>query len=145
MNTPVADLLRVKGADVLTSSPDASVYDAVKVMTDRGIGCLLVQDTAGKICGIITERDCRNVILKELAPRKVQVRQMMSVRVLHVEPDTSVENCMQLMTEKRIRHLPVMAHGKLAGLISIGDVVKFLCTERGREIENLEKYITGSL
>lgn len=144
MNTPVADLLRVKGSEVLTVKPSVSVYDVVKTMSERGVGCLLVQEGDNTL-GIVTERDCRDVILKELTPRNVPVRDVMSAPVLHVELDTTVEDCMQLMTEKRVRHLPVVAHGKLAGLISIGDVVKFLCTERGREIENLEKYITGSL
>jgi len=112
MNTPVSDLLRVKGADVLTIPATASVFDAVKLMTDRSVGCLLAQDKAGKVSGIITERDCRNVILKDLDAKKTHVKQLMSVRVLHVEPDTSVEDCMQLMTEKRIRHLPVRQAGR---------------------------------
>ena len=144
MNTPVADLLRVKGPDVITVAPSASVFDAVKLMDERHVGSLLVQQ-ANQTVGIVSERDCRHVILQEKNPRKVPVRDVMSAPVLHVEPETTVEDCMQLMTEKRVRHLPVVSQGKLAGLISIGDVVKFLCTERGRELENLEKYITGSL
>lgn len=145
MNTPVADLLRAKGSEVRTIRSDASVYEAVKTMAECGIGSLLVLDGKGSIVGIVSERDCRNTILDDLNPRHVPVRDVMTKDVLHVEPETAVEDCMALMTEKRVRHLPVMSKGQLAGLISIGDVVKFLCTERGREIENLERYITGSL
>ncbi len=145
MNTPVADLLRVKGLETKTILPDNSVYEAVKTMADLGIGSLVVVDVKGAIAGIVTERDCRNTILEDLNARHIPVSDVMTRNVLHVEPDTTVEDCMAIMTEKRVRHLPVLSHGQLAGLISIGDVVKFLCTERGREIENLEKYITGSL
>ena len=145
MNTPISDLLRIKGSEVKTISPDASVYEAVKTMADLKIGSLVVADEAEKIVGIVTERDCRNTILEDLNARHVPVRDIMTKDVLHVEPATSMEDCMALMTAKRLRHLPVMEHNRLAGMISIGDVVKFLCTERGREIENLEKYITGSL
>ncbi len=144
MNTPVADLLRSKGSDVRSTTPRTSILDVVKTMDDLGIGSLLVLD-GQKIVGIVTERDCRHAILRELDARKTPVREIMTPKVLHVEPETSLEDCMALMTEKRVRHLPVMDKGQLAGLLSIGDVVKFLCAERGREIENLEKYITGSL
>lgn len=144
MKTSVADLLRIKGAEVQSIAPDASVYDVVKTMDDLEIGSLIVLD-GKRIAGIVTEHDCRRTILEDLDARKLHVSDIMTRNVLHVEPATTLEDCMALMTEKRIRHLPVMDRGRLAGLVSIGDVVKFLCTERGREIENLEKYITGSL
>ncbi len=145
MNTPVSDLLLVKGNEVYCVSPDASIMDAVKKMSERGAGSLLVCDASGTVLGIVTEQDCRESMLKDLNPRQVAVREIMSAPVLHVEPHTTLEQCMQLMTEKRVRHLPVMDGERLCGMISIGDVVKSLCREREIEIVNLEKYITGSL
>ncbi len=145
MNTPVSDLLHVKGSEVFCTSPDSSIYDAVKQMSERGVGSLLVCDASKTVQGIVAEHDCRESMLRDLNPRHVPVRDIMSAPVLHVEPHTTLEGCMQLMTEKRVRHLPVMDGERLCGMISIGDVVKWLCSERQLEIENLEKYITGSL
>jgi CBS domain-containing protein len=146
METPVIKLLKIKGCNVVTTSPSTTIFDAVKQMEDSRIGSLPVVDKAGKLVGMLTERDClRKVLLKELPLRSVTVAEVMSSPVITVQSTEIMENCMQVMTEKRLRHLPVMEHSKLIGLISIGDVVKFLSSEREQDIKNLENYITGSL
>jgi CBS domain-containing protein len=146
MNTSLGALLQVKGKTVTTIGPDATVFDAVNSMENSRIGSLLVVDAKGAIAGMLTERDClRKVLLKERNLRTVKVREVMSSPVFTLPPETAIEDCMKLMTEKRVRHLPVVEQGKLLGLISIGDVVKFLCGEREQDIANLEKYITGSI
>jgi CBS domain-containing protein len=146
METPVGKLLKIKGNDVVTTSPSTTIFDAVKQMEDSRIGSLPVVDGTGKIVGMLTERDCmRKVLLKERPLRSVTVGEVMSSPIVTVQANELVENCMVIMTEKRLRHLPVMDHTQLIGLISIGDVVKFLCTEREQDIKNLENYITGSL
>lgn len=146
METPVGKLLKIKGNDVITTSSSTTIFDAVKQMEDSRIGSLPVVDSTGKIVGMLTERDCmRKVLLKERPLRSVTVGEVMSSPIITVQSAELVENCMVIMTEKRLRHLPVMEHTKLIGLISIGDVVKFLCMEREQDIKNLENYITGSL
>lgn len=146
METPVVTLLKIKGSDVVSTSPSTTIFDAVKQMEDSRIGSLPVIDSTGKLVGMLTERDClRKVLLKERPLRSVTVGEVMSSPVITVQSTEIMENCMQLMTEKRLRHLPVMEHSKLIGIISIGDVVKFLCSEREQDIKNLENYITGSL
>ncbi len=146
MNTPLGILLKAKGSAVTTISPDVTVFDAVSKMETEHIGSLVVVDAKGAIVGMLTERDClRKVLLKERNLRTVKVREVMAAPVFTLPPDTLIEECMKLMTDKRVRHMPVVDHGKMVGLISIGDVVKFLCTEREQDINNLEKYITGSV
>lgn len=146
METPVGKLLKLKGNDVVTTAPTTTIFDAVKQMEDNHIGSLPVVDSTGKVIGMLTERDCmRKVLLKEQPLRSVTVGEVMSSPIITVQSTELVESCMMVMTEKRLRHLPVMEHNKLIGLISIGDVVKFLCTEREQDIKNLENYITGSL
>jgi CBS domain-containing protein len=146
METPVGKLLKIKGHEVVTTAPTTTIFDAVKQMEDSRIGSLPVVDSTGKVIGMLTERDCmRKVLLKEQPLRSVTVGEVMSSPIVTVQATELVENCMMIMTEKRLRHLPVMEHNKLIGLISIGDVVKFLCTEREQDIKNLENYITGSL
>ena len=146
METPVGTLLKFKGHDVVTTSTTTTIFDAVKQMEDSRIGSLPVMDSTGKIVGMLTERDCmRKVLLKERPLRSVTVGEVMSSPIITVQSSELVDSCMKIMTDKRLRHLPVMEHNKLIGLISIGDVVKFLCTEREQDIKNLENYITGSL
>jgi CBS domain-containing protein len=146
METPVGKLLKIKGNAVVTTAPTTTIFDAVKQMEDNHIGSLPVIDSTGKLVGMLTERDCmRKVLLKEQPLRSVTVGEVMSSPIITVQSTELVESCMMVMTEKRLRHLPVMEHNKLIGLISIGDVVKFLCTEREQDIKNLENYITGSL
>lgn len=139
----VRDILAVKGRDVWSVEPDTSVYDAIKLMADKGIGALLVIHNT-KVVGIISERDyARKVILQGRASKTTPVSKIMTSRVIYAHPEQNVEECMALMTEKRIRHLPVMDEGQLIGIISIGDLVKSIIVEQKFIIEQLEKYITS--
>jgi CBS domain-containing protein len=139
----VRSLLQVKGYDVWTIAPDASVYEALRVMDDKNVGALLVLE-GDKLAGVISERDyARKVVLKGRSSVATPVRDIMTADVISVRPDQTVEECMALMTDKRIRHLPVLADGRLIGLISIGDVVKSIITEQGFMIEQLTSYIAG--
>ena len=139
----VERLLEAKGYDIWSITPDASVYEAVKLMADKAIGALLVLES-GDLVGIISERDCaRRVILKEREPKDTLVREIMTPDVISVRPDQTVEECMALVTAKRIRHLPVLAGGQLIGLVSIGDLVKDIISEQEFMILQLENYIKG--
>ena len=137
------DILVVKGHDIWSIEPGASVYDAMKLMAEKEIGALMVMEGA-KLVGIISERDyARKVILHGRSSRTTQVREIMTTRVVYAQPDQNIEECMALMTEKRVRHLPVMEAGELVGVISIGDLVKSIIAEQKFIIEQLERYITG--
>ena len=126
-----------------TITPAASVYDALKLMADKNVGALLVIE-GEKIAGIITERDyARKMILMGRASKDTPVRDIMASEVLYVRPDQTSEECMALMTENRIRHLPLVDGGKLVGLISIGDLVKDIISEQRFTIDQLEHYIRG--
>jgi CBS domain-containing protein len=139
----VRDILEVKGRDVWSIGPDASVFDALKIMADKDVGALVVLD-GGNLVGIISERDyARKIALLGRASPTTQVKEIMTSRVACVDPEQNVNECMALVTEKRIRHLPVLENGKLIGLISIGDLVKSIITEQQFIIEQLERYITG--
>ena len=123
--------------------PVASVFDAVKLMADKGIGALLVMD-GDAIAGIITERDyARKIILMGRSSKETPVTDIMTANVLYVSPDQTSEECMALMTENRVRHLPVLDSGKLVGLISIGDLVKDIISDQRFVIDQLEHYIRG--
>jgi CBS domain-containing protein len=146
VNTPISQLLDRKGRDVVTIGPTATVFEAIQLMDQKGIGSLVVMTKTGKIAGILTERDCfRKVILLEKNPRQTLVKDAMTKKIIYVTPETTVDDCMSLMTQKRIRHLPVLENNNLVGLISIGDLVKFVASEQDLMIRNLEKYIEGSL
>lgn len=139
----VNDILKIKGNDVWSIAPDASVYDAIHLMTDKKVGALTVIEDS-KLVGMISETDyTRNVILKGRSSQNTSVKEIMTTQVLYVQPEQDIEDCMVLMTEKRTRHLPVLDEGKLIGLISIGDVVKSIIDEQQFTIEQLEHYITG--
>jgi CBS domain-containing protein len=139
----VADILSTKGAQVHTVSPDTSAFDAVTRMLDAGVGSLLVVENDA-IAGIFTERDyLRRVTLEKRDPNTTPVRSVMTPRVIYVDSDKSVQDCMSIMTQRRIRHLPVMDADGLRGVISIGDLVKFMSQEREVEIRFLTEYITG--
>lgn len=141
--TRVRDILAVKGRDVWSIGPNASVYDAMKLMADKGIGALLVMEGA-KLVGIISERDyARKVILQGRSSRTTAVQEIMTTRVAYAELEQNIEECMALMTEIRIRHLPVIDAGEVRGVISIGDLVKSIIAEQKFIIEQLERYITG--
>ena len=139
----VCHLLDSKGRDVLSIGPDASVLDAIKLMSDKGIGALVVMD-GDSMAGIVTERDyARKVILKGRASDTTPVRDIMSVDVVTTSSHESVEKCMNTVTDLRIRHLPVVDNGKVCGIISIGDLVKAIIADQQHAIEQLEHYISG--
>jgi CBS domain-containing protein len=140
----VKQLLDAKGHEVWTIGPDASVYEALTLMADKDVGALLVLE-AGKLVGIISERDyARKVILKGKFSKDTLVSEIMSTRLVYVRPEQTVQECMALMTDRHIRHLPVLAGDELVGLVSIGDLVKAIISEQQFLIQNLQDYIMGS-
>ncbi|MEO7064604.1 MAG: CBS domain-containing protein [Dokdonella sp.] len=139
----VKHLLQQKGGEVLTIAADEPVIVAIKTMADRYVGALLVLDN-GHLVGIVSERDyARNVILKGRSSSTTPVRDIMSAPVISVESTDTVETCMRVCTDSRVRHLPVVDAGKLVGVVSIGDLVKAVITEQGEQIEHLQRYIAG--
>jgi CBS domain-containing protein len=139
----VRDILQRKGNQIWSVAPDSTVYDALTLMAEQNVGALLVLD-GEKIVGVFSERDyARKIILKGKASKETSVDEIMTSEVTTVHPGQFVEECMALMTDKRIRHLPVLEGEKLAGLISIGDVVKAIISDREFIIKQLESYITG--
>jgi len=142
----VSDLLKGKTKQLWTISPNATVFEALKIMADKEIGALMVMDKKDKVAGIITERDyARKVILKGKTSPKTLVKEIMTPvnKMFKVKPDTPVENCMVLMTGKHIRHVPVFDGSKFVGLISIGDVVKSTISQKDVLINQLSDYIAG--
>jgi CBS domain-containing protein len=139
----VKQMLKVKGGRVWKVSSDATVLDALKLMAEKQIGAVVVMD-GERVAGIFSERDfARKVGLFEKSPRSVRVSEVMTTEVITVTPENTVNDCMALMTDKRIRHLPVLENGRLVGLLSIGDIVKDIIEELQFMVEQLEKYITG--
>lgn len=139
----VREVLRTKGGDVYTVGPGQSVFDALQLMADRNIGAVLVVEGA-RTLGIFTERDySRLVVLKGRASKDTPVRDVMTARVVYVTPNRTMDDCMALMTSKRCRHLPVVEDGRLAGVLSIGDVVKAVISDKQFLIDQLEHYITS--
>lgn len=141
--TIVKQLLHQKGGQVWTINPDAKVYEALQMMADKNVGALVVVEN-NRVVGIISERDyARKVVLKQKTSTNVPVREIMTHKVYCVGPDYTIEQCMAVMTDKRIRHLPVLENEQLAGIVSIGDVVKTIIADQEFMIEQLEKYIAG--
>jgi CBS domain-containing protein len=139
----VSQCLQRKGRTVWTVGPDDSVYEALQLMADKDIGALLVLKEE-KLVGIFSERDyARKVILKGRTSKETPVRDIMTTQVVYVQPGYLIEECMALMTERHVRHLPVLQDERLVGVISIGDVVKEIISEQQFVIEQLEHYITG--
>lgn len=139
----VKQILDEKGHKVWTIGPDETVYKALMVMADKDIGALVVVEN-DQVVGIISERDyARKVVLKGKTSLDTPVRDIMTSQVYFVSPDCTAEECMALMTEKRIRHLPVIENNKLIGVISIGDVVKSIISSQKITIEHLQNYIMG--
>lgn len=137
-------MLRTKGFEVWGVAPDATVLDALSLMADKNIGAVLVMD-ADNLIGILSERDyARKVILRGKSSATTSAREIMTERVMCVRPEDSAEQVMALMTEKKIRHLPVLEDGKLIGLVSIGDVVKATIAQKEFVIEQLEQYVKGT-
>jgi CBS domain-containing protein len=139
-----ADVLKSKAHQTVhTTTPDALVFDALKLMADKNIGALMVME-GKRIAGIITERDyARKIVLMSRSSRETQVREIMTSAVMYVRPGQTTEECMVLMTENRLRHLPVVDGDRLLGLVSIGDLVKSIISEQKFTIEQLQNYISG--
>jgi len=140
----VSQFLEKKGHDVWWVAPETTVFDALQLMANKKVGALLVLEE-DSLVGVFSERDyARKVILKGKSSKDTPVRDIMSTKIVCVAPNQSTEECMSLMTEKRVRHLPVMDGENLIGIISIGDVVKAVIADREDVIEQLEHYITGT-
>jgi len=139
----VQHVLEMKGSAVHTVSPQTSVFDALRVMAQHDVGALVVIE-GGRLVGILSERDyARKVVLLGRVSRETPVREIMTPEVVRVSPQDGVEACMALMTQRRIRHLPVLEGDRLAGIVSIGDVVKSIIGEQQFTIEQLQRYIQG--
>ena len=140
----VRDILQRKGTEVWSVTPETTVIDALKLMAEKNIGAVLVLDE-DRVAGVLSERDyARKVILQGRTSQDTTAREILSERVVGVEPQQTVEECMALMTDKRIRHLPVVEGGEVIGVVSIGDIVKNIISEQEFLIEQLEHYITGT-
>ncbi|HTT65009.1 MAG TPA: CBS domain-containing protein [Bryobacteraceae bacterium] len=136
-------MLRHKGSDIYWLSPESTVYEAVAMMAEKGVGALLVL-SGGKLAGIVSERDyARKVILRGKHSHEMQVKEIMTSPVFTVSPEHSVEDCMRVITSHRIRHLPVMDGDALMGMISIGDVVRSIISAQAHTIDQLSSYIEG--
>ena len=141
----VRDILREKGSTVWTIGPEASVYEALSLMADKNLGAVLVMDSSNLV-GILSERDyARKVVLKGRMSKDTPVRDIMTAHVVCVTSFRTIEECMALMTDKRIRHLPVVEGDRLVGIISIGDVVRAMIADKDFIIEQLTDYITGKV
>ena len=139
--TSVRQLLDRKGRQVFSIAPGTPVLDAIRTMAERHVGALLVME-GEKLSGIVSERDyARKVILMGRSSADTPVRDIMTAAVITVQPETPVEKCMQIMTEHRVRHLPVIEGGRVVGMVSIGDLVKAVIAEQQQQIEQLESYI----
>ena len=143
MRETVDAILRYKGHDAWVVRPDDSMFTAVQLMADKGAGALVVGIDGG-VAGVISERDCaRKVMLEGKAARDTRVGDIMTTPVVSVAPDHTVDECLRLMTDKRIRHLPVLEGGRLVGVVSIGDLVRHVISRQSETIQFLEQYIEG--
>lgn len=143
MNIKIKEILSSKGSEIWAVTPDSTVYEAIEMMALKGVGALAVK-SGERLAGIVSERDyARKVILKGKSSRETRVDEIMSTNVVCVSEELKVDECLALMTEKRIRHLPVVDGDKLLGMISVGDLVKATIKEQSFTIEQLESYIRG--
>ena len=143
-NDAISRVLRQKGDEIWSVAPDMTVYDALEIMADREIGALLVLE-GGRLAGVISERDyARKVILQGRSSRDTAVGDIMTQGVVTVTPSHTVDECMKLMTELRVRHLPVTEGSQIAGVVSLGDLVKYVITAQQEEIQHLQAYIAGA-
>ena len=142
---PISSILHQKSSALWSVAPQATVFDAIKLMSEKNIGALPVV-SGGTLVGIFTERDyTRKIALQGKTSRNTQVREIISREIISVAPDESVEECMRLMTENRVRHLPVLQNTELVGIISIGDLVNWIISTQSAAIEQMEQYIAGGL
>jgi CBS domain-containing protein len=142
-NGTISEILNHKGTQVWSISPEATVFDAIQLMADKNIGALLVTE-GEKLVGILTERDyTRKVALKGKVSKQTAVKEILSGQVVHVTPDHTVEECMRLMTDHRVRHLPVLEGARILGIVSIGDLVNWIISAQTTTIEQLQTYISG--
>jgi CBS domain-containing protein len=142
-NGTIGEILNYKGTNVWFISPEATVFDAVQLMSDKNVGALLVTE-GDKLVGIISERDyTRKVALKGKSSKQTAVREILSGHVIHATPANTVEECMRLMTDHRIRHLPVLEEGRIVGIVSIGDLVNWIISAQTTRISQLQTYIDG--
>ena len=145
MQITIKHVLEEKGSTVWSVKSSDTVYDALKLFADKNIGAVLVMDE-GKLSGIFTERDyARKVILKAKSSKDTTVGELMSREVFYLSPSDTVDDCMAIMTDKHVRHVPVLENGRVAGLISIGDVVKQTISAQEFTIQQLKKYISGDM
>ena len=139
----VSSLLHHKGGHIWSVAPDATVYEAIQMLAQKNIGALLVMD-GEKLVGLMSERDyTRKVALRGRSSKEMHVREIVSTHVISVTPDDAIEDCMRLMTGKRIRHLPVVEAGRVLGVISIGDLVNWIISTQNATLEQMEQYIAG--
>ena len=139
----VKDILKFKGHDIWSVTPASSVYDAIHFMAEKEIGALMVIEN-GQLVGIISERDyARQIIIKGRSSVTTKVNEIMTTKVINAKPENEVSECMSLMTENRIRHLPILDGTQVVGMISIGDLVNAIMAEQQSTIQDLEKYISG--
>jgi CBS domain-containing protein len=144
-NYPISSILTHKPSALWSVAPEATVFDAIRLMADKNIGALLVM-TGDRLAGLFTERDyTRKVALQGKTSRETRVWEIIPHEVTTVTPDDSVEDCMRLMTEKRLRHLPVVEGTTVVGIVSIGDLVNWIISTQNAHIEQMEEYISGSV
>jgi CBS domain-containing protein len=142
-NATILEILKFKGNQVWTISPEATVFQAIQLMAEKNVGALLVTE-GNKLVGIISERDyTRKVILKGKSSRDTAVREILSGQVFHIASDQTVEDGLHLMTDHRVRHLPVLDGERILGIVSIGDLVNWVISAQNTAIRQLETYITG--
>ena len=142
--TTIAQLLNAKGKQIWLVEPKATIFEALEIMSEKGIGALLVMED-GKLKGIFSERDyARKVILKGKSSKETPVGELMTKKVFYIDPQKTTNDCMAMMTAKRIRHVPVIEDNQVIGIVTIGDVVNQIISEQEVTINHLENYITGS-
>ena len=142
--TTIAQLLNTKGDQIWSVEPKATIFEALEIMSEKEIGALLVMED-GKLTGIFSERDyARKVILKGKSSKETPVGELMTKKVFYIDPQKTINDCMAMMTAKRIRHVPVIEDNQVMGIVTIGDVVNQIISEQEVTINHLENYITGS-